>query len=74
MILPKEEKYLWVLQRMKKIKITQIKSPLGREKSQKLTLISLGLNKLNKEKIVSENPAMIGMIEKVKHLLKVEKV
>ena len=59
---------------MKKIKITQIKSPIGREKSQKLTLISLGLNKLNKEKIVTENPAMIGMIEKVKHLLKVEKV
>jgi large subunit ribosomal protein L30 len=59
---------------MKKIKITQIKSPIGREKSQKLTLISLGLNKLNKEKIVTENPAMNGMIEKVKHLLKVEKV
>ena len=74
MTLPKEEKCLWVLQRMKKIKITQIKSPIGREKSQKLTLISLGLHKLNKEKIVSENPAMIGMIEKVKHLLKVEKV
>lgn len=73
MTLPKEEKYLWELQRMKKIKITQIKSPIGREKSQKLTLISLGLNKLNKEKIVSDNPAMIGMIEKVKHLLKVEK-
>ena len=74
MILPKEERYPWVLQKMKKIKITQIKSPIGREKSQKLTLISLGLNKLNKEKIVTENPAMNGMIEKVKHLLKVEKV
>lgn len=59
---------------MKKIKITQIKSPIGREKSQKLTLISLGLNKLNKEKIVTQNPAMNGMIEKVKHLIKVEKV
>ena len=73
MILQKEERCPWVLQKMKKIKITQIKSPIGREKSQKLTLISLGLNKLNKEKIVTENPAMNGMIEKVKHLLKVEK-
>jgi len=35
---------------MQKLKITQIKSPIGREKSQKLTLISLGLNKLNREK------------------------
>ena len=37
---------------MQKLKITQIKSPIGREKSQKLTLISLGLNKLNREKLL----------------------
>ncbi len=59
---------------MQKIKITQIKSPIGREKSQRLTLISLGLNKINKQKIVTENLSMLGMINKVKHLLKIEKV
>ena len=59
---------------MQKIKITQIKSPIGREKSQRLTLVSLGLNKINKQKIVTENLSMLGMINKVKHLLKIEKV
>ena len=59
---------------MQKFKITQIKSPIGREKSQKLTLISLGLNKLNREKIVVGNDSIKGMINKVKHLLKVEEV
>ena len=59
---------------MQKLKIKQIKSPIGREKSQKLTLISLGLNKLNRERIVQSNDSIKGMIEKVKHLLKVEEV
>ena len=59
---------------MQKLKITQIKSPIGRERSQKLTLISLGLNKLNRQKIVEDNDSIKGMINKVKHLLKVEKV
>ena len=59
---------------MSKLKITQIKSPIGREKSQKLTLISLGLNKLNRVKIVEANDSIKGMINKVKHLLKVEEV
>ena len=73
MILLKEEKIHQVL-KMQKLKITQIKSPIGREKSQKLTLISLGLNKLNREKIVVGNDSIKGMINKVKHLLKVEEV
>ena len=59
---------------MSKLKITQIKSPIGRENSQKLTLISLGLNKINREKIVEANDSIKGMINKVKHLLKVEEV
>ena len=59
---------------MQKLKITQIKSPIGRENSQKLTLISLGLNKINREKIVEANDSIKGMINKVKHLLKVEEV
>ena len=59
---------------MSKIKVIQIKSPIGREGSQRKTLISLGLNKINREKIHNENPAILGMINKVKHLVKTEKV
>ena len=59
---------------MPKIKITQVKSPIGRQSYQKKILISLGLNKLNKNKIHDNNSAIIGMINKVKHLVKVEKV
>ena len=54
---------------MSKIKVIQIKSPIGRESSQRKTLISLGLNKINREKIHNENPAILGMINKVKHLV-----
>ena len=59
---------------MPKIKITQIKSPIGRQCYQKKILISLGLNKLNRNKIHDDNSAIIGMVNKVKHLVKVEKV
>jgi large subunit ribosomal protein L30 len=59
---------------MSKIKVIQIKSSIGRESSQRKTLISLGLNKINREKIHNENPAILGMINKVKHLVKTEKV
>ena len=73
MILQKEEKSQR-LSKMQKLKITQIKSPIGREKSQRLTLIRLGLNKINREKIVTQNDSSKGMLDKVKHLSKVEKV
>ncbi len=59
---------------MSKIKITQLKSPIGRNIKQKQTLISLGLNKINRERILNDNNSIQGMIEKVKHLIKVEKV
>jgi len=56
---------------MSKIKVKQIKSPIGRKAYQKRILISLGLNKINREKILEKNPSTVGMIEKVKHLLKI---
>ncbi len=59
---------------MAKIKVKQIKSPIGRNKLQRKILISLGLNKINREKVFNENPAITGMIDKVKHLVKFEKV
>ncbi len=59
---------------MPKIKIKQLKSPIGRNNKQRETLISLGLNKINRERTLESNPAIQGMINKVKHLIKVDKV
>ena len=59
---------------MSKIKIKQLKSPIGRNNKQRKILISLGLNKINREKIHESNAAILGMINKVKHLIKVDEV
>jgi large subunit ribosomal protein L30 len=54
------------------IKVTQTGSAIGREKSQRATLVGLGLNKLNKTRELEDTPAVRGMIEKVSHLVRVE--
>ncbi len=59
---------------MKKIKITQVKSGIDRSERQKQTLIALGLKKLNASKEVEATPQILGMINKVSHLVKVEEV
>ena len=61
-------------QTMPKISVKQIKSPIGRNTSQRKILISLGLNKINRVKVHNDHPSILGMIDKIKHLLKVEKV
>lgn len=57
---------------MAKIKVTQIKSGIGSTKRQKRTLEALGIHKLNNTIEVENNPQILGMIAKVKHLVKVE--
>jgi len=59
---------------MKKIKITQVKSGIDRSERQKLTLRALGLNKLNASKEVEATPQILGMVNKVNHLVKVEEL
>ncbi|MFP4287966.1 MAG: 50S ribosomal protein L30 [Bacteroidota bacterium] len=59
---------------MKKLKISQIKSAIGRPDTQKKTLKALGLRKLNRPVIKEGTPQIMGMIDKVNHLLKVEEV
>ncbi len=59
---------------MKKIKITQIKSGIERSERQKQTLIALGLRKLNASKEVEATPQILGMVNKVSHLVKVEEI
>lgn len=57
-----------------KLKVTQIKSGIDRPERQKLTLQALGLNKLNASKEVESTPAILGMIKKINHLIKVEEI
>lgn len=57
---------------MAQLKITLIRSPIGRPRRHRRTLISLGLTKLNKTVVKKDVPEIRGMIKKVSHLLKVE--
>jgi large subunit ribosomal protein L30 len=57
-----------------KIRVTQVRSMIKRPKNQKLTLTSLGLGKIGKQVIHEANPAMIGMVATVSHLVRVEEV
>jgi len=59
---------------MSKVKITQVKSSIDRSKDQKATLVALGLKKMNQSREVELNPALEGMINKVRHLLSVESI
>ena len=59
---------------MKKIKITQVKSGIDRSERQKQTLIALGLRKINATKEVEATPQILGMVNKVSHLVIVEEI
>lgn len=59
---------------MAKVKVTQIKSTIDRSKRQKLTMEALGLKKINHTVEHEATPQILGMIEKVNHLVKVENV
>jgi large subunit ribosomal protein L30 len=59
---------------MAKIKITQIKSVIDRSERQKKTVQALGLKKINHSVEVEANPAIIGMIRKVNHLVAIENI
>jgi len=58
---------------MAKIKVTQVKSRIRRPKKQKLTLDALGLTRNHKTVEHEDTPQIMGMINKVKHLVQVEK-
>ncbi len=58
----------------KKIKVTQIKSAIGRLENQKRTIKALGICKMNKSRIHDDTPVIRGMVETVKHLVKIEEV
>ena len=58
----------------KRVKVTQTGSPIRRPKVQRETLIGLGLNKMNRSRILEDTPAVRGMIARVRHMVRVEEV
>ena len=55
----------------KTLKVEQIGSPMRRQHTQRETLVGLGLNKIGRQKDLPDNPMTRGMINKVKHLVRV---
>ena len=56
---------------MAKIKVKQVKSRIGRPKDQKRTLDALGLRKMNAVVEHEDTPQILGMVNKIKHLITV---
>ena len=55
----------------KTLTVEQIGSPIRRDSTQRQTLIGLGLNKIRRRSTLQDTPAVRGMVEKVKHLVRV---
>jgi large subunit ribosomal protein L30 len=55
-----------------KLKITQLRSAIGRKAYQKRTLKALGIRRLHQTVHKEDSPQVRGMIEKVRHLVRVE--
>lgn len=59
---------------MAKIRVTQVKSTIKRPANQKATIKALGLGRISKSNELEASPSVLGMVEKVKHLIKVEEL
>ena len=57
---------------MAKIKVTKVKSAINRTQNQKRTLEALGLNRIGQTKVHEASPSILGMVNKVSHLVSVE--
>jgi large subunit ribosomal protein L30 len=57
-----------------KLKVTQVRSEIGRMDKQRRVLRGLGLHGLNTEVVVDNTPSFRGMVKKVLHLVEVEEV
>jgi len=55
-----------------KLRITWIKSSIGYDESQRKTLKTLGFHRLNQSVVREDSNSVRGMINKVRHLVKVE--
>lgn len=59
---------------MSKIRVTQIKSKIGQPERQKKILAALGIKKMHQTVEHENTPQIMGMVQKLKHLVKVENV
>ncbi len=59
---------------MTKIRVKQVKSQIGRLQNQKRTLEALGLRKMNQVVEHDATPQILGMVNKVQHLVSVEEI
>lgn len=59
---------------MEKYRITQKVSAIGKPQKQKLTLKALGITKMNNPVVVEATPQVLGMIDKIRHLVLIEEV
>jgi large subunit ribosomal protein L30 len=55
----------------KSLTVVQIGSPIGRKPDQRATLKGLGLNRMHRRRVLEDTPAVRGMIDKVKHLVRI---
>ena len=57
-----------------KLKVTLVRSPIGRKPDQRRTVRALGLRKMRSEATHEASPSILGMINKVSHLIEVEEI
>ena len=57
-----------------KLKITQIKSAIGYNKKDKLTLEALGIKRMNSSVVHNDSPQIRGMVAAINYLVKVEEI
>ncbi len=55
----------------KTVTVVQVGSPIGRRADQEATLKGLGLNRIRRQRTLEDTPAVRGMIDKVRHLVRV---
>jgi len=56
----------------KTLRVTLVKSPIGYRNDQRKTARALGLNRINQTVEHTDNPALLGMLNKIIHLLRIE--
>jgi large subunit ribosomal protein L30 len=59
---------------MAQLKVTQVRSAIGRKRNQRETLRSLGLKRINDSVVQEDRPEIRGMVATVPHLVRVEEV
>lgn len=68
------EKVKKMTKKNSKIKVTQVRSANKRTIDQKQTLVGLGIKGMNSSSVLENTPSVMGMVTKVRHLLKIEEV